>query len=688
VIFNGKIVTPQSLLPRKQNASQGNKKYKTGASTKPREDTISELPEKTGSTYTSKLSSKAKIPSTLASESNVLQERISRKLNQMIGDTSKTEEKVSVHLSETSTEILFFLPSLIISNETRELVAVEERNSKYEQIIEAHKNSDGFSSRPTQTLNNSQKNQNDMSAPNASQDFGCQAVSYDITDALSGSRAAVDPEGNAAPTADSFSDERSSGLTPYVRKVVRDTVGVSIATPGCLLNVDDLTRPTGPAESNPKEGTRVGGGNAGGRSMRASNLVSGGGASHSNAGTGSGNNHGHNPLGGDGSGSKPSNSGVNIVGSNVNQLGGGASSNVGPGDMSEDEAQDRPQQSETGDGSSSDQGGPGAVVAPDGRQLLREREAAAVMTSKALLRKLQLAERTVLQNIYHRQHLDYRDLPDVQPLVLASRENAQVVDSTDQLFGSLGIGGITMAMGVTMGKTPTSKGKSGGSSNNNKAKTMRSSGTNTTEAADPAENEDTPSGPAPGSGLPGSTLPRLFCYRAESVVRGRPVTALAWNSANADLLAVGYGRVDFALDGGQRPGKGVAVDEELQGGLVLFWSLRNPEHPEKVLRTPHPVTALDFSRRDPTLLALGLYSGDVSVYDVRREADWGKPVQSSLGMEGGHADPVWYVLRPHHQHACLNFACPFLMSMAAKRERTPCPNHVSVSPLPSSYIVL
>lgn len=34
---------------------------------------------------------------------------------------------------------------------------------------------------------------------------------------------------------------------------------------------------------------------------------------------------------------------------------------------------------------------------------------------------------------------------------------------------------------------------------------------------------------------------------------------------------------------------GDSVDEQLQGGLVLFWSLRNPEHPEKVLRTPYPV---------------------------------------------------------------------------------------------------
>jgi hypothetical protein len=51
------------------------------------------------------------------------------------------------------------------------------------------------------------------------------------------------------------------------------------------------------------------------------------------------------------------------------------------------------------------------------------------------------------------------------------------------------------------------------------------------------------------------------------------------------------------------------VDEQLQGGLVLFWSLRNPAYPEKILRTPQPVTALDFSKQNPMTLAVGLLNG-------------------------------------------------------------------------------
>jgi WD40 repeat protein len=108
-------------------------------------------------------------------------------------------------------------------------------------------------------------------------------------------------------------------------------------------------------------------------------------------------------------------------------------------------------------------------------------------------------------------------------------------------------------------------------------------------------------------------------------------------------LAVGYGKLDTFEDT-NKPGE--AVDEELAGGLVLFWSLRNPEYPEKVLRTSAPVTSLDFSKLSPMLLAVGLYNGDINVYDVKREGkEWSIPVESStsMNMGTGHTDAVWHV---------------------------------------------
>ena len=141
----------------------------------------------------------------------------------------------------------------------------------------------------------------------------------------------------------------------------------------------------------------------------------------------------------------------------------------------------------------------------------------------------------------------------------------------------------------------------------------------------------------------GSSTPsakKLFSFSASALVKGRPITAMSWNAENTDLLAVGYGQIDFLQDSTQKT-LTANKDDDAAGGLVLFWSLRNPDYPEKVLTTSHPVTALDFSKRNPTLLAVGLYNGDIAVYNVRREEGWSKPVESSASMIGGHSDPVW-----------------------------------------------
>eukprot|EP00605_Chrysophyceae_sp_TOSAG23-4_P002671 GSChrysophyteH1.ASY1.ANO1.2947.1 assembled CDS len=128
-----------------------------------------------------------------------------------------------------------------------------------------------------------------------------------------------------------------------------------------------------------------------------------------------------------------------------------------------------------------------------------------------------------------------------------------------------------------------------------------------------------------------SATKKLFSWLNNDLVRGRGVTCMVWNKVNQDLLAVGYGKLDNFHD---------------NSGLVLFWSLRNPEYPEKVLRTPSPVTAMEFSRLSPMLLAVGLESGDINVYDVKRKgSDWSVPVESSVGIPvgAGHTDSVWQV---------------------------------------------
>ncbi len=52
-----------------------------------------------------------------------------------------------------------------------------------------------------------------------------------------------------------------------------------------------------------------------------------------------------------------------------------------------------------------------------------------------------------------------------------------------------------------------------------------------------------------------------------------------------DILAVGY-----------REARSPYTLNEVDDGLLLFWSLRNPDYPERKLHLPSGVTALDFSK--------------------------------------------------------------------------------------------
>eukprot|EP00281_Chroomonas_sp_CCMP1168_P011036 CAMPEP_0206279230 /NCGR_PEP_ID=MMETSP0047_2-20121206/37914_1 /ASSEMBLY_ACC=CAM_ASM_000192 /TAXON_ID=195065 /ORGANISM="Chroomonas mesostigmatica_cf, Strain CCMP1168" /LENGTH=721 /DNA_ID=CAMNT_0053709171 /DNA_START=20 /DNA_END=2186 /DNA_ORIENTATION=- len=109
-------------------------------------------------------------------------------------------------------------------------------------------------------------------------------------------------------------------------------------------------------------------------------------------------------------------------------------------------------------------------------------------------------------------------------------------------------------------------------------------------------------------------------------VKGEKRVVMAWNKLNPDLLAVGYGEFEFTKQG---------------DGLVLFWSLKNPEYPQKVYKTECSVTSLAFAQKSINLLAVGLYDGTVAIYDVRKEED--KPVLQSVYNGGKHSDSVWEV---------------------------------------------
>jgi len=93
------------------------------------------------------------------------------------------DEYEIVVLSETMTQDLFCLRSLVVSSDSKDLALIQNKNAKYAQIIEFHKNPDGFTCRSSQTVNETQKNQSEMTISNTLRDSACQASQFDITDA-------------------------------------------------------------------------------------------------------------------------------------------------------------------------------------------------------------------------------------------------------------------------------------------------------------------------------------------------------------------------------------------------------------------------------------------------------------------------------------------------------------------------
>ncbi|KAI8801466.1 WD40-repeat-containing domain protein [Cladochytrium replicatum] len=125
-----------------------------------------------------------------------------------------------------------------------------------------------------------------------------------------------------------------------------------------------------------------------------------------------------------------------------------------------------------------------------------------------------------------------------------------------------------------------------------------------------------------GTSIP--TLELLWSFRCE-LTRARSVTYIAWNKENEDLIAVSYGESKL---GGTGP-----------AGLLLCWSVKNLEWPERIYKTGSGATALDFSKSNPNLLASGFSDGRISIYDVRKNED--KSALENSEISGKHRDPVW-----------------------------------------------
>jgi dynein intermediate chain 4, axonemal len=122
----------------------------------------------------------------------------------------------------------------------------------------------------------------------------------------------------------------------------------------------------------------------------------------------------------------------------------------------------------------------------------------------------------------------------------------------------------------------------------------------------------------------------LFHFECD-VTEGRQVSCMDINELNPDLIAVGYGEYDINC----------VDDSKLKQGLLCFWTLKNPNFPEKIITHEHSITACQFSKKNPNLIAIGDSHGNIAIYNIRGNDT--KPIAESKDMDSKHTDIVWEI---------------------------------------------
>ena len=121
-------------------------------------------------------------------------------------------------------------------------------------------------------------------------------------------------------------------------------------------------------------------------------------------------------------------------------------------------------------------------------------------------------------------------------------------------------------------------------------------------------------------------LKKLFTYACKDT-KDRNVSGIDWNRNNPDLLAASHGEFDSIKNS--------------QAGMLCFWTLKNPEYPERIYEYPSRLTCCSFSKGNPYLIAAGAYDGSVAIFDLRNSDR--KPLLSSSNSIGKHSDAVYEI---------------------------------------------
>ncbi|KAJ3166366.1 WD repeat-containing protein 78 [Irineochytrium annulatum] len=256
----------------------------------------------------------------------------------------------------------------------------------------------------------------------------------------------------------------------------------------------------------------------------------------------------------------------------------------------------------------------------------REMMMLASLNQDSLRNSLLIMERAVVGNSYEKKHLLYRNIDEDEinarnAAAAAAALMASALEETQAANGENGDGGGTDGAGGSGGEGDENFGDGSQEVENVDAVGVDGEGSQEEVPMQGVENDEADSD---SMGTSISLLTALWSYRCE-LTRGRTVTYMAWNKHNEDILAVAYSESKMSSN--------------ISAGLILCWSPKNPEWPERVFKSNTAVTAIDFSRANPNLLAVGFADGRISIYDVRRKED--TPVLDNSELGGKHRDPVW-----------------------------------------------
>ncbi|XP_028028569.1 dynein intermediate chain 2, ciliary isoform X2 [Bombyx mandarina] len=124
----------------------------------------------------------------------------------------------------------------------------------------------------------------------------------------------------------------------------------------------------------------------------------------------------------------------------------------------------------------------------------------------------------------------------------------------------------------------------------------------------------------------GSLLP-LWRFQFEPM-RSHAVCDVQWNPHYQDLFAVAYGSLDFT--------------SQQKTGCLCLYSIKNPAYPEYAVVTDSPVICLDVYKETPYLICVGLYDGNVCVYNAQLTLESSYQYKSD-SVRDKHSNIVWEV---------------------------------------------